>query len=1082
MLIPTYFHLAIAVIGFVDKNGWISVVIAKSLQIFFLQFLGAVQVVGFDWKFCPIVKGLRAVKRLVLLVALIGSVPCVLPSSILSQEPAQEFLEALRAQNYHDLAIEYLSSIESTDMLTNEFRSVLPFEKAQSLIDSTSRLRDVDKVESRLNQAQQLLTKYASENQSLEVSARTFRYQGNLLFRRSTIYLNQSKSDRATESEKQEAFGKARKVLAESLASYEKARDQIRRLIDSNSPDAIQIDPDDPSTGKRRSLFQNRFTLVRLQLPRVTEQLADTYPEGNSERTKLLQKAAVDFDDVWTDYNRYFAGFQACVFSARCYQKLGNHQKTIDLLTNIFELGNNSILKPIKLEAYSLASKSWSQMDPYPHNEVVQRLGPAVKVLNRVEARNPEWLRVKMELAIASHKMAADVKAAGGPKASRDSKAMIRSAAKMLRDVTRVPSPYRDKAKEVLSGWDVKLAVKEEEVAGLPQTFDDGKQKAKDLVSELELMLGEVNSLRVQKSRTKDEATISQLDSQLKPLTEQLNSQSDSAIAMLNHTMSLANDSTIRADINNLRFLQSYCYFATQKYFESALIGDFLLQKYPTVQGTEQAMKLLIKSYSILLDRAKDDNSFERKRLADTCLNVVKRWPNSDVAASASSTMTKLMMKEKNLPEAEKHFNETPASSVYKMPLSCTLGRMMWRDYRTKLRAGSVGADVLSEQLTRTQKYLNDAVEDVPISSITLDIARGAQALVEVNLALNNVDGAIKILENNSIAPLDLVKDKHPLVNASKVYRRETYRIAIRTYLASMKRDSGAQLKSWIDKSRGVINSMRQQAEISKDPEDLKRITASYQLIAQALNEKFGMLNSADEKKNFARTLSSFFGAIEKDSTDAGTVLWAGSTLLSVASSLTESGFKTEATPIFAQAVSAIDRAEKMGFKGNPKDARNLKRQRALAQRGSGNFEPAIQQFVEILTEDSKDWVMQMDAAETLQMAAKAAKRPQGFVEAIKGRQVKDPVTKKSKKLIWGWKAIVTATQKSQTQKEVYYRALYNFVVCKTEVAIIQNNQKYLRDSVKEITKARTKSPTFSNKPEWKAKFDALEARIKSHL
>ena len=125
---------------------------------------------------------------------------------------------------------------------------------------------------------------------------------------------------------------------------------------------------------------------------------------------------------------------------------------------------------------------------------------------------------------------------------------------------------------------------------------------------------------------------------------------------------------------------------------------------------------------------------------------------------------------------------------------------------------------------------------------------------------------------------------------------------------------------------------------------------------------------------------------------------------------------------------------------------------------------------------------MQMDAAETLQMAAKAANRAAGFVEAIKGRYVNDPKTKKKKKLIWGWQAIVTATQKSKTQKDVYYRALYNFVECKVEVGLIQKNSKYLRQSAGEITKARKRSPTFSDKPEWKAKFDELDARIKANL
>ncbi|MFK7768921.1 MAG: hypothetical protein AB8B55_16995 [Mariniblastus sp.] len=1028
-------------------------------------------------------------KRLAFLITLIvatGSV-FLLPTQSSAQEPAQEFLDALRAQNYHDIAIEYLNRIESTDMITDEFRNVLPFEKAQTLIDSTPRLRDINKIESRLDEAQKLLTDYASKNKSLEVSARTYRFQGNLLFRRSVIYVNQSKSERATASEREEAFVKARGVLAESMKSYQNARDQIKRLLDPKSPDAIRINPDDPSTGKRRSQFENTFTQVRVRLPMVTEQLADTFPEGNAQRKKLLQAAAEDYYDVWSDYNRYLAGFRACVYAARCEQKLGQHQKALDLLANIFELGNNAVLKPLKLEAYTLASTSWSQMDPYPFNEVVQRLEPAVKVLNRVEARKPEWLRVKMELAMAQYRMGENIKAEGGPKSSSQSKAIIRDAAKMLRDVTRVPSPYRDQAKEILGSWNVNLAMKGDEAEKAPETFSDAKQKSKDLVGELELTLSEVNAMRSKVASTSDAAQKAKLSEELATLETQLNEQASSTIEMLNFAMTLTDDATLRADINNLRYLQSYCYFATQKYFESALIGDFLLQKYPMVEGTEQAMMLLIKSYSILLDRAEgDDKSFEKKRLSNTCVNVVKRWPGSVVAGAASGTMTRLSLIEGDLAEAEKYYQGIPTDSPMKSSLGCSIGRRLWRDYRVKLKQPGANEQQLQDQLERTQKYLSQSVASQSVDTMSLDIARGAQSLVEVYLTKGNVEQAVKTLEGdvggNSIAPLDLVKQKHPVVNSSQSFRGETYRIAIKTYLAAMKQASGPQLNTWINKSSGVIASMRQLAEATKNPTDQKRVTASYQLIAQSLNEKFVLLKTAGEKKEFARTLSSFFGAIEKDSTDAGTVLWAGSTLLSVANSLTASELKEDATPIFAQAVSAIDRAEKMGFQGNPKDARNLKRQRALAQRGSGNYDEAIRLFVEILTENSKDWVMQMDAAETLQMAAKAANRPAGFIEAIKGRMVDVPRSKKKKKLIWGWQAIVTATQKSKSQQDIYYRALYHFVESKVEVGIIQKNSKYLRQSLGEIKKARSKSPTFSGKPEWKAKFDELEARIKSNM
>ena len=75
----------------------------------------------------------------------------------LAEEPAEAFLEALRERGYYDVAIDYLDGLENSDLISAEFRKTLPFEKAQTLISSTDNMGDMNLVEVRLDQAQQLL-------------------------------------------------------------------------------------------------------------------------------------------------------------------------------------------------------------------------------------------------------------------------------------------------------------------------------------------------------------------------------------------------------------------------------------------------------------------------------------------------------------------------------------------------------------------------------------------------------------------------------------------------------------------------------------------------------------------------------------------------------------------------------------------------------------------------------------------------------------------------------------------------------------------------------------------------------------
>ena len=78
-----------------------------------------------------------------------------------ADEPAKQFLDALRENGYYDVALDYLDSIEQSDLITDGFREALSFERAETLISSVVKLRDLKLIDQRLDAAQKLLTEYA---------------------------------------------------------------------------------------------------------------------------------------------------------------------------------------------------------------------------------------------------------------------------------------------------------------------------------------------------------------------------------------------------------------------------------------------------------------------------------------------------------------------------------------------------------------------------------------------------------------------------------------------------------------------------------------------------------------------------------------------------------------------------------------------------------------------------------------------------------------------------------------------------------------------------------------------------------
>jgi hypothetical protein len=552
---------------------------------------------------------------------------------------------------------------------------------------------------------------------------------------------------------------------------------------------------------------------------------------------------------------------------------------------------------------------------------------------------------------------------------------------------------------------------------------------------------------------------------------------------MFDLALSLADKSTIRADINNIRYLQCYCYFATEHYIESALIGEFLLSKYPNVDGTRQAMRLMIQSYSILMDRAKDeDKTYERDRLTEACDRVLKRWPGSNEAGAAASTMTRLALNLKQFDLARDYFEQIPADASYRNQIGVRLGQRIWFDYKSKLKMAKPDPDVLKTLLDDSTRYMADGVNSVSIDQLDYDTALAALFLVDARIQAGAIDQAIARLETATIAPLDLLKQKHPAITNTPmagIYRREAYKTAIKTYLAAME-DSSDQQK-WIEKAAGIINTMRDELKSSNDPKDRARVAAIYQLIARELKENFETLTDPAKMKKFASSLSDFLGSIERESADAKTVLWAGSTLLGVAESISQAGLDDDARSLFDQSAKALTRAETMGFKGDPMEKQmvvELKRQRARAQRGGGQYEQSVAQFIEILKTNPNALGIQIDVAETLQTWAGVNGGPKRYIEAVKGAEpYKDPKTKRTKKLIWGWEKIALATRSNLKLRDTFYNALYHVIECRLEYGVMADNAGAIKAAGNELAKERKRDPTFHDSDQWKQKFKALESR-----
>lgn len=987
----------------------------------------------------------------------------------LGQEPAKEFVQALRDNGYYEIAIEYLNRIEKSSLIDDSFRQQIPLEKAETLIQSVNKIRDLEKWESKLTEAQSLLSSYASTVKSPEAIASAQQYQANLSYRQGRVYLMRSESDRLTASEKEAQLSQAREHFEKSLNGYLTAQQTLKGFLEK-----FEVNPQDiAGTTKRRDDARKSFLTVRLKAPIVRETLADTYTDP-AKRTEQLTAAAAEFTELWDKYYNFAQGLDSCLYAARTNYKLGKYKEALGFASEILNLPPSSTFRVIKRKGALVANDCWAKTEPFPAVTVIETMETIVTQLNRREKVHPEWLQVQLGLAKAYRIYADELKQNNGRPSEVNR--WYKSASMLARTVSRSPSPSRDEARKLLAEWKVDFnAGTEPEVE--VKTFDDAKQAARDMATELETGLIDISQLQSQLLSATDETLKTELQSDIASSKQELLAQSEKTLKTLRSALDLSDEATARDDLNLVRYLQCFSYYASERYYEAAIIGEFLLDRYPTIGWTQQSAGLVVKSYSRLYDLAPEDRKATYgDRLTSTCQRVIDRWPGTSEAVTAAGKVANLAIIDKDYALANEFLATIPRDDPTRTGLALKIGRSLWFEYRADKRRDP-------EKLAAATSLLTEGVEGSNPERLSYSAAVGSLLLVECHLAAQDTAKAMERLENAKVAPLDLIKQKHAAIQGgtrSVSFATETYKTAIKTFMSAMG-ESGYDQQQLTMKTQGVLQALKQILVQNGEP-GKKQLVDIYKLLAFQLNRQFADLDDNAKKTAMAKNLRQLLGSVEKDADDGRTVLWAGSTILQIANQLDPSDTATRKA-MFDQADSAFKRAEEIGFAGDPEQDSielEISRQRALAKRGAGQFQESIDMITKVLEAKPNFLQAQIDAAETLQQWGNAENRANAYAEAMGGTgRYRDPKTKRVKNRIWGWRQMVQMTSRNEKMTEVFYRSYHGQIEAMYEYGRLTKNQKALTRAESEIAKVRKRDPEFGG-GQWKAKFDALEQRIKS--
>ena len=572
-----------------------------------------------------------------------------MPHGLVAEEPCERFLNALRDAGYYEAAIDYLDKMETSPLAPASFKQRIPFEKADTLIKSTARIRDPKAREARLNQAERLLEQAESAAQSPELKARSQSNRGDLLLRRAAIFITRAQNSRLTASEREKENAQAREYLKKSQEAFGQAKDIYKDLVDN-----FDSDLRDPESIQRRKSLYGTFTVVRLKLPQILEKLADTLEKQDPNRSATLETAATDFAKLAGDFSSYFAGLQSTFYAARCNWKLGKNDEALLYLQQLFNLSDSARLKSLKTMALALASDCWGAKEPYPFDDVIANLEPYVVRLSRADKRNQLWQRVQLELAKAYHAKSTQLKATN-PTDDRI-KGMMREASKLIKALARTPGEHRESAKSFLAKWNLSIESSDDTASntevGELTTFVKAKQRGTELIEEIEAVNADVSDLRRQSrggSLDQESAT-----AQLARAEAKLQQLSSQCLSVLELAISLADDKVSPADFNQVRYLQSACHFIRGRHLEASVIGNFMVSRFPNITFSRQAGGIALQSLGSIYDKANPaERTVEQDSLYTLANTLIDRYPGSNEAGKAASRLANLLLSKKNLSDED---------------------------------------------------------------------------------------------------------------------------------------------------------------------------------------------------------------------------------------------------------------------------------------------------------------------------------------------------------------------------------------------------------------------------------------------
>lgn len=974
----------------------------------------------------------------------------------------EQFLAALRDRGYFDTAMRYLADMRTSPMVSESQRQVIHYEEAVTLLNMARVEREFVQKSRQLDQAKERFEQFiaAQPNHPLAPGAST--QLGNILVERARMLLDQAarpsqaqQKDQLTEQARG-LFKQAEEVFNQAEARFDSKLKEFPKLIDRK----------DPQYAAREQVRQD-LIVARLFAAGVLFEASRAYPAGSPEATQLIQQAADKYEKVYERYRTRLAGLRARVKQGQCYQELGDTKRAVGYYNEVAAQPDESPpVRALKAMATRLILECYLHDSEKKYEAAVSLGGEWLAAAKGDDDRLPDGLGVRY-LTARAMKLLADT--LNKPADTNRKKQLLREARNHFKLVMGYPGPYKDEAKALFRQL---AGLSDEEAAAEPETFAEARDLARDAIEAWQAAEASIKAA----PSLGDEANIPQYQ-------EQSRLQLERAQRYLALAYRLRDSKTSLEDVNGVRYLTCWLYYQMGRYYDAAVLGEFLAQRYPQSAGARHGAKIALAAYQVSYNMATQGaRDFDRRRLRELAELITRRWPGEAEADEAWMVLVQIAVKERQLDQALQYLERIPASTANRAEAELRTGNAMYEEYliasrkEGEERAPQAELDALAararETLERGVQRLRDRL--APGDEVSRVLAAATLSLAQLYVGTGDAAKALEMLQTPSIGPLQLVTSGQPIAKEGN-YAVETYKVALRAYV-------GMQQLAEAEQAMQALESL---VTSSGDARAAESLTAIYIALGRELEGQLERLRKANDTAGLEAVSRGFELFLERIATRPGNTFnslnWVAETFYRLGA-----GYDPGSQPVPEQARGYYDKAytadqnllaeanRTEGF-ASPEALVAVRLRMARCLRRLGRFGEATDLLADLLKQKPNLLDAQREACLTFE--DRGVQDPRYFLVAIQGARKQKASDGRESNLIWGWNELSARLRGDPKFSQEYFDARYHLAWCRYQYAIKQKSSEQRIQSLaraeKELTAVYRLNPNLSG-PDMIRRYDDL--------